>query len=70
MALFILISKYGKATVTLEKAKYGKATVTLEKACVNVLGAQKNHLIEMVLLSTHNICFDLVTIDSNHEHNN
>ena len=23
-----------------------------------VLGAQKNHLIEMVLLSTHNICFD------------
>ena len=22
-----------------------------------VLGAQKNHLIEMVLLSTHNICF-------------
>ena len=23
----------------------------------NVLGAQKNHLIETVLLSTHNICF-------------
>ena len=23
-----------------------------------VLGAQKNRLIEMVLLSTHNICFD------------
>ena len=23
-----------------------------------VLGAQKNHLIEMVLLSTHNMCFD------------
>ena len=23
-----------------------------------VLGAQKNHLIETVLLSTHNICFD------------
>ena len=22
-----------------------------------VLGAQKNHLIEMVILSTHNICF-------------
>ena len=27
------------------------------KACV--LGAQKNRLIEMVLLSTHNICFGL-----------
>ena len=24
-----------------------------------VLDAQKNHLIEMVLLSTHNICFGL-----------
>ena len=24
---------------------------------IYVLGAQKNHLIEMVLLSTHNICF-------------
>ena len=24
-----------------------------------VLGAQKNHLIETVLLSTHNICFGL-----------
>ena len=24
-----------------------------------VLGTQKNRLIEMVLLSTHNICFDL-----------
>ena len=23
----------------------------------HVLGAQKNHLIEMVLLSAHNICF-------------
>ena len=22
-----------------------------------VLGAQKNHLIEMVLMNTHNICF-------------
>ena len=25
--------------------------------CTCVLGAQKNHLIEKVLLSTHNICF-------------
>ena len=25
----------------------------------HVLGAQKNHLIETVLLSTHNICFGL-----------
>ena len=29
-----------------------------EKVSTYVLGAQKNHLIEMVLLSTHNICFD------------
>ena len=27
---------------------------------VYVLGALKNHLIEMVLLSTHNICYGLV----------
>ena len=31
------------------------------------LGAQKNHLIEMVLLSTHNICFD-ACLKSTHLH--
>ena len=31
---------------------------TYQSVLTYVLGAQKNHHIEMVLLSTHNICFD------------
>ena len=35
----------------------GKIVIIFLPICFNVcLGAQKNHLIEMVLLSTHNIC--------------
>ena len=30
--------------------------IFLSISLMNVLGVQKNHLIEMVLLSTHNIC--------------
>ena len=42
-----------KATKKIEK----KEEYFLIHQLKNVLGVQKNHLIDMVLLSTNNICF-------------
>ena len=44
------------ASIGQEEQKFGRKMVTFSYPFV--LGAQKNHLIEMVLLSTYNICFN------------
>ena len=55
-----ILSIWPRTGITgLDKQKFQRKIVNifLPKFLAYVLGAQKNHLIETVILSTHNICF-------------
>ena len=50
-----------EADATLSELALSLVTIntTFERKITYVLGAQKNHLIDTVILSTHNLCFGL-----------